>query len=1777
MFTNTQQQFNMESYSSMIVYKRNGGSEKVSFDKVLKRIEKLVDKYQLKRINPFVIAQETIAGICNGQTTEEIDTYTSVKCAEHIQEDPQYDVLASAICISRLHKLTDSDFMKVTETLYNNIDAQGVKNSLISDEYYNFVKTNIEKIQSALNFEKDYNFSYFGFRTLERSYLHRIKTNKITDAHYKNNETDKNVKNELEQKNLMKNKYGYIVERPQCLFMRVAIALNINNIDNAIETYHHISNKHFIFGSPTLYNAGSKRQQLSSCFEENTEVFTFNSGVKKIKDVKIGDRVITHTGAIKTVKQVHKNLLNDRKMYNLKVNNTKNIVVTGNHKFLIIESNNLIWKQIDEMKTTDYILLPKLDDSYIIKKTWIDVTQILNIMEYQTVGDLVHIQNEMMRRFINIDDKLAYLLGIFCNKGYVLDNKIHIPIKNDNELLRLIEIFRIYGIIEQVSNNSISCTINSEYFSNLIMKLSELPPILFNTEPKFYGTMLSEMITEKYHDVSKISCSNKTLLNNLYHILRMHGLDVFFDNQSLTISNFELEHLEKSTTRQHVSRVLNIEELDIKPEYVYTLGVEDDHSYAVEGLICENCYLLDMADSIEGIAETIKDTMMISKWAGGIGIHVQDIRAAGSVIRGTNGSSDGIVPLARVLNNIAVYVNQGGKRKGAIACFCKDTQVFTANEGVKNIQDVKIGDLVVTHKNRLRPVVQTHKNLLGNRKIYKLEVAKNKDIYVTGNHRFWSKKYKSDKSSLGWNSIEELKHLMDNKKTTRQACYVSIPSDTGIEDTKNYKIDVMDYKDVILVDCIKELKILESGQIITISKAVNSNNHESTATEQPVNRIWNITKDFANFIGMWLGDGSIRKSKTGGNVLGITMTVHKDNKDEIAYIYKVCKEVFGCNITEHVSKISNATQITINSRIIGLIFMELFGSYFNGKKIANMIFSWPKRLINSLIAGLITTDGHISKKDYNATLRLSNKNLIEQIYHLCRNNGINVSIVECNAFTISIPLNKDIINQTHKLYNDNRITRCKQKFENNDSIDDSTFLKIINITEVDRNDEYVYTLGVEEDHSYTVEGLLVENCYTEPWHADIYEFCEMRKDSGVEHMRARDLFLAVWIPDIFMKRVENNEVWSLMCPDECPGLTDSFGREFEELYLKYEKEKKYKKQVQAQDLMRHMITCQIESGVPYFLSKDSANMKSNQKNIGTIKSSNLCVTGDTYILTDKGQLLIKDIVDQHVNVWNGQEWSEVDIRKTGVDQELVQVDFSNGVSLKCTPYHKFVLNNNVIKFAKELQEQDILKSCRLPYQNFNKDLFEKYYNHNDPFIGRLLLQTIGIDSYIKNNKLYLSDAGVLNKALLLCGDMSWRETDLINISKVTKLDVKEDVYCFTEPKRHMGMFNGILTMQCAEIILYSDKDEIAVCNLASLCLPSFIDIINGKPKYNYDKLYQAARVATRNLNNVIDLNYYPVDKAEKSNKKHRPIGVGVQGVADVYCIFEVAFDSPEAFDLNDRIFETIYFGCLTESCELAKQYGHYETFPGSPFSQGILQFHMWNKSVKDLKMNFDWDKLIDDIKKYGTRNSQLTALMPTASTSQIMGFNECFEPMTENIYTRTTLAGEYVIINKYLVEKLITLGLWTKQIRNELKFDGGSIQKINEIPDNIKNIYRTAFEMKQMKPIVDQACRRGIFVDQSASMNLFMQKPDATKLYLSHMYAWKNGLKTWIYYLRTQPATQAINFGLDPADEIAIKIKRGLITETTNNSKSDTNDPRKMSEINIPKNPKFVNCEGCSS
>lgn len=492
--------------------------------------------------------------------------------------------------------------------------------------------------------------------------------------------------------------------------------------------------------------------------------------------------------------------------------------------------------------------------------------------------------------------------------------------------------------------------------------------------------------------------------------------------------------------------------------------------------------------------------------------------------------------------------------------------------------------------------------------------------------------------------------------------------------------------------------------------------------------------------------------------------------------------------------------------------------------------------------------------------------------------------------------------------------------------------------------------------------------YVEPWHADIFDFLDLKKNHGKEEMRARDLFYAMWVPDLFMKRVEANEDWTLMCPNECPGLFTNHSEAFEELYIGYEAAGKGRKTVKARELWEKILESQIETGTPYMLYKDAANRKSNQKNLGTIRSSNLCT----------------------------------------------------------------------------------------------------------------------------------------------------------------------------------------------EILEYTSPEEIAVCNLASIALPMFIK--NGK--FDHKELFKVTKRVTKNLNRVIDRNYYPVKEAKNSNMRHRPIGLGVQGLADTFILLRLPFTSDAAKKLNQDIFETLYFAAVTASMEQAREEGPYSTYEGSPISQGEFQHNLWGIKDEELSGRWDWAKLRKSVKKHGVRNSLLVAPMPTASTSQILGNNECFEPYTSNIYTRRVLSGEFIVVNKHLLEDLVKLGLWNENLKQELMRSNGSVQEIEVIPEEIKELYKTVWELS-MKDIIDMSRQRGYFIDQSQSLNLFMENANYAKLTSMHFYAWKSGLKTGMYYLRTKAAVDAIKFTLDNTKKKEVPVSIAAEAEV----KAATPSQEKARELPVETTP----------
>jgi len=1184
----------------MYVTKRNGKTEIISFDKILRRLRRLGTEANLK-INYTTLAMKVIDQLYDKIPSTKIDELSADQCASLASTHPDYNTLAGRIIVSNHHRSTNASFSKVMRQLYDFKDAHGVNHPMISKELYQIVCAKGKELDLICKYERDYLIDYFGFKTLEKSYL--MKLNRVT------------------------------VERPQHMWLRVSLGIHGDNLDAVKETYEAMSQKYFTHATPTLFNAGTPRPQLSSCF------------------------------------------------------------------LLSMES-----------------------------------------------------------------------------------------------------------------------------------------------------------------------------------------------------------------------------------------------------------------DSIEGIYSTLKDCANISKWAGGIGLHIHNIRAKGSHIRGTNGSSNGIVPMLRVFNNTAKYVDQ---------CVTGDTPVLTEN-GYKPIRDIRVGDVIC------------------NRSVPEQSDFSKEQFYLANDT----------------NGIDDSISIGSNLLNVEQRGRVSNVLIHYVDDDSAPR-DILEIHSSPIVnrpDSLGPLRITEKHPIYVIRK--------EDAQDLRAR-------------GEWIEAGEL----TVGDLL-----------------------VFGTG-----------------------------------------------------------------RQSYRIVSRIQRKKCREPLYDL-------------------------EINTTDGKSSPNYLT----------------------------NTALLHNGGGKRNGSFAI--------YLEPWHLDIEMFLQMRKNHGDEELKARDLFYALWIPDLFMQRVKDGGKWTLMCPDECPGLADCYGDEFVELYTTYEQEGRGRKTMLARELWFQMLDAQMETGTPYILYKDACNAKSNQKNLGTIKSSNLCVAPETLILTDQGHVEIKDLCGQMVSVWNGEEWSNVLVQKTGTNQQLIEVQMENGCSIHCTKYHKFYVTKYstarglevVMKEAQELRPCDKLYSCKFPVikehlqYTFSKleELVDNYYgtvtngvltvlseNYSELRTMKLLLQTCGVNAAIEECRFenswkfiisqyefyYLSFLGFTCKTIDVPNSVLYNDIECqpgysteVVVKDVVYSGRYDDTYCFSEPKRHMGVFNGILTGQCTEIVEYSSPDETAVCNLASIGLPMFV---NTETKtYDLDHLHSIVKIATRNLNKVIDINFYPTEKTRRSNMRHRPIGLGVQGLADVFIQMGYPFYSNEAKQLNREIFETIYHAALEQSIELAKTEGPYETFAGSPASKGELQFDMWNVTPGS---KYDWSVVRKDLQEYGMRNSLLVAPMPTASTSQILGFNECIEPITSNIYSRRTLAGEFILANKYLMADLIKLDLWNEKIKNNIIANNGSIQHIEVIPQEIRDKYKTVWEIS-MRDLIDMAADRGAYICQSQSLNLWLEDPNYNSLTSMHFYSWKKGLKTGIYYLRRRAKHQAQQFTIEP-------------------------------------------------
>jgi ribonucleotide reductase alpha subunit len=1278
----------------MFVTKRNGNRELMSFDKILTRIK---TAGQNLKVNPTALALKVINQLFDGISSTKIDELSAEQCASMSSTHPDYNVLAGRIIISNHHKNTTESFSTVMSALYQYLDKHGQHSPLVSKELYEYVQSNSRELDDLCDYQRDYLIDYFGFKTLEKSYLFKID--------------------------------GQVKERPQHMWLRVAIGIHGDNLDKIKETYFYMSNKYFTHATPTLFNAGTPKPQLSSC---------------------------------------------------------------------------------------------------------------------------------------------------------------------------------------------------------------------------------------------------------------------------------------------------------------YLLAMEND--------------------SIDGIYNTLKDCALISKFAGGIGLHIHNVRARGSHIRGTNGSSNGIVPMLRVFNNTAKYVDQ---------CVVPDTVIYTT-DGPIQIQNCTIGQTQIF-------------NLTGG-----TEVIQN-----------------------------VLEHYYEGD-------ILKISTDFS-----RYDLEITPQHPIYIIrDGDKEPQWIEAGDVMVNDKIVYSIPNFETDIE-------NINEEECRIYAYLINYGGVVNGK-----YEINLEPYIDLEFIPVNIYYI-KHYLDTHFVQYEiadgdSKISWNPVLQLPFR-----YSDFYDTNTGEKRIHPRWLNLPIKKIQVIYS--ILDDYHILKSP-------NTKCLKRQIQYL-----------ELRIAQINLRIGLEYVN-TEKTLVCTTVT----------SIQKGSYKGIL------------YDLQIETEHNYLLANGLVHNgggkrngsfaIYLEPWHADIRAFLEMRKNHGDEELKARDLFYALWIPDLFMERIKTDGQWTLMCPDECPGLADVYGDEFKILYEGYENAGKGRETVRARDLWFQVLDAQMETGTPYLLYKDAANKKSNQKNVGTIKSSNLCVAPETLILTDRGHIEIKSLCDQTVNVWNGKEFSEVGVNKTGENQELINVYTDDGLKLACTPYHKFHIQTKydiysneiqVMVEARDLRPGDKIIRCeypkidgtdshtgdpnQIPSDNCSLKVkiewFNTYFNNNLKPNGHFpentdydyqirvkqMLQTCGTHSVVKT--VYETD-GTKSYRLIPDASPTTHTREFVKILKIEDENRVSDTYCFTEPKRHMGVFNGMITGQCTEIIEYSDDKESAVCNLASIALPTFIiKDKEEKPLYDYAKLHEVTKIVTYNLNRIIDVNYYPTEKTHRSNMRHRPIGIGVQGLADTFIQLGYHFISDEAKEVNRDIFETIYHAALEASMEIAQKERPYETFVGSPASQGILQFDLWD--ITPQKGRYDWAILKKDIQTYGLRNSLLLAPMPTASTSQILGFNECIEPITSNIYSRRTNAGDFVIANKYLMNDLIALDLWNEQIKNNIIANNGSVQQIDIIPQEIKDRYKTVWELP-MRQLIDMAADRGAFICQSQSLNLWLEDPTYAMLTSMHFYSWSKGLKTGIYYLRRRGKHQAQQFTIEP-------------------------------------------------
>jgi ribonucleotide reductase alpha subunit len=1589
--------------------------------------------------------------------TEMPDTYkedefwerVAFRAGSLVNENMEYDKLASMIMICLHEKVTSASFVETMKILQQNNDVMGRSRPILSEDFMSFILANHEMIESIYHNEAGDCFlpTLFGWRTLIRSYL--LRSN------------------------------GIIRERLPHMFMRIALFIHKDDWCKMIQCFRDLLAGRYTHATPTLFHAGTRRSQMASCFLPESEIWT-TRGIKRIDQMMIGDEIMTHEGRIRRVLQVHKNPLNDRTLYELYLADGRYVATaTGDHEFLVWDGTKIQWKCLEKLTTNDFMAesftrtVPRAefgdqDDTFFLQEFPLIAGMIIassyNIENQSTSNyEIPHVNHRLyMNTVAKIKDK-----GYEC---WIHANTLHF---GPSEMEKIRSINREDVLVEQLHSP------DALFAQGWLDVWRESPVVFPDRKEAEMMSMLLFLVFQERYEVAQDDGNFRLFLAT---------------TPSSSINCCMKRRVREVVEGRPFIRFGHRKKMQKGETCVWTLGIDEDHSYTVNGVIAKNCFLMGTEDSVEGIFQTISDAAQISKWAGGIGIHISNIRANKSYIYGTNGNSNGILPMLKVYNNVSRYIDQ---------CFAPDVLVFR-KDGLCPIGSIRQGDYVMNSDGEYQEVERV------------LE--------------------------YDWDGMIM---SIDGARVTNEHNFLN-------QDQEYRMLSEMSIGDEVLFPLIR----------FPYDQKVDTE----------------MTQDHVYFLAHILSDWKEQAVTYAGRTIWTVSSI------ELQTVQRVVCEM--CHSFE--SDIDSETMIVSIS--------------------TSHLESWIERQKERIMR--ITVE---KQRFFLGILNLHNKfsdNWKNEIMALRLMTGD--GMIQKGSFHHRPIYSFQIREEEYK----GKIYDLEMKGEKN----------------------YVTQLGIVHNGGGKRNGAFA--MYIEPWHADIYDFIMAKRNVGAEDERARDLFYGLWIPDLFMERVEKNEDWSLFCPSTAPHLSEYIGPQFKTLYEQYEDEKRYVRRVRARDLWTEILRSQIETGTPYMLYKDACNYKSNQQNLGIIKSSNLCVTGDMRVMTSKGIFPIAGLCDESVNIWNGDSYRPVTIRQTGKNKDLIRVRLSNGTSLTCTPEHHFyvVRQGKVIRLSTiELKNHDLIAPYRLPDLpeifphtiqlsiqwimqkgiSFEDSIF--IYSNDHESLQELMfhMEWCGIRGMITGGNPNFTYKLIISRPRFnrLCKSVSLHTQDAdkpewvldLKIVDFEKIDYKGDTYCFTEPVSGKGWFNGVCTGQCTEIIEYSDNEEYACCNLASIALPRFIipnpqkttssewivytkklcpfcrllelecpnlekrdiedypeewammrnkhdiktlpAVMDGDrylggftdvwktflcPVFDFNEFYRVVYAVTENLNHVIDLNIYPIPQTEISNKRHRPIGIGIQGLADVFGALRLVFDGPEARMLNKEIFETMYFAALSASNQLAIQYGPYSTFKNSPLASGKFHFELSCPVMKNFKKpilsdRHDWETLRSSIIRYGVRNSLMIAPMPTASTSQILGNTECFEPWTSNIYSRRTSAGEFYICNPFLQRDLQAIGIWSSKTLNQLIANQGSVASF-PIPSYLKDIYRTVWEIPQ-RSLIDMAIDRQYFIDQSQSLNIFITEPSLDLLTKIHFYGWKNGLKTGCYYIRSRAPVSSINFTLSPDEE----------------------------------------------